>query len=258
LPWHLLDEGPGGALLTLEAGRAQDPRTGWSARGLRVGGGLPRGSGWLFLAFPLWSVDTGGLRAVSRWPELVSPGEEAWPGESAGAGAGNPELGLLAPTRLPLLGPAGCALAASLPFGRDALYPFASSGLTLRAQLRRRFGAPRGSGFALAAGGAVALNSANGRLAAAAQAGGPGGVAELTVARPGGRALTLSLSHERGGGAQITLLGLVATLPAGRGRSVALAATRSLGPAHDRPYETRLALAWRGRGRPADSESVAK
>lgn len=149
---HELDPVPWSALAdsTSRAGVAMswDLKLGGEQRwrGQRLGLELrvPVGAaGMLFLRGHHVRLETGNGSALERWPSLraedLSDGDVAgWPGEDLVEDFGQPEVGLLIPLPVPLLGPGDGAVTVRLPFGKEELYPIESRALVLRFEWRRR------------------------------------------------------------------------------------------------------------------------
>lgn len=101
----------------------------------------PRGSGhWLWLQWSYASVDLGPGGAAARWPAAVDSAAAAdgWPGERIVSGWTRPGVGLLADTRLPLLGAGRLAVGGTLPFSPNRLYPLGERSVGLDLAWRRR------------------------------------------------------------------------------------------------------------------------
>ncbi|MBU0743129.1 hypothetical protein KKG45_13370 [bacterium] len=245
LPWDALTDDAG---FTFEAQRFDDPDSGWQVDALGMMSVVPHGAvNRVYLRWRHLNFNTGGHSVLARWPETVPPYGEGgqpdlgWPGETAIAGWGRPELGLLAPLRLPLLGASAFCGEVALPFARNALYPFAARSTSLRLALRR----PLRLGDHLTC--AVVCEQVMNMAAAGedlAEAAFPsltawGGSLEWSFARAG----VLRLSARDAGGGASRRLRLTLNLPLGDRRSLALGVMRGLGDAEDRLFATRFTVA---------------
>ncbi len=259
LPWLALGDSLRGPALVVEAARSEDGRTGWTARCFRTMGLLPRGSGGLlFFRLPIWAVDTADSSVIERWPALMLPEQTDWPGESRSAGAGSPEIGWLGPLRLPLLGRAQAGVAAALPLGRDALYPFASTSASLRLLLRRPFTFGKRCELGLLGGGVVALGATGDRLDGSAYPSGASAAIDMTWRGRDRRSLTLLALGEWGGGARMIAAGVGWRFPMGGGTDLALGLRHVLGEADDRPYAVMFTVGMTIADGPREAAGVAK
>lgn len=259
LPWDVLARPAERQALVLDAARFTDPDVGWRAQRLGMAAFWPRGPvGCLFLRLAWYSLDTGPATATTRWPDLVVPGTTHAPAGETAVGWGSPEVGWL--SRLPMggLGVWQYAVAAALPLGRDELYPYASSSMPFRFQVRRpvRLG-PRLAG-GLMAGLVVTLDSGRDRLQSRAYPGGASAALDLVWRQSERGALTLVLAAESGGGASALQPSLAWRVPAGGRRELTLGLRRDLSGAADRAYTTEAWLAWTIRAAAAPPPAVAK
>ncbi|PID78496.1 hypothetical protein CSB20_14885 [bacterium DOLZORAL124_64_63] len=129
--------------LTVRMDRFEDGKFGWSANRLLVTAQLPAGAqAAFFVRMPWLTLDNGGLSLFSRWPWLRNTDDAgepvAWPDAHRRSSFGQPEVGLTGPIQLPGLGPWGMGVALGLPVSSDFLYPYSSTGISLRGQLHRR------------------------------------------------------------------------------------------------------------------------
>jgi len=142
-PWAAVADtaGRGGADFVWDRGLGGEPR--WRTDRLELTIRFPVGARAVaYLRGSYVRLDTGDAPALSRWPGILS--EEptidvgTWPGESLLEDFGQPELGLLVPSRLPWLGDGDAALQVTAPFGKDETYPLSCRALVMRLEWRRR------------------------------------------------------------------------------------------------------------------------
>jgi len=141
LPWDALDTDPGFAF---GFQRFDDTTSNWQVDAFTLMSVVRQGTAnRLYLRWRHLDFNTGGLPLFTRWPDVAPSleGDEEpdpdWPGETGIAGWGRPELGLLAPVNLPLLGASVFCGEVALPFASNDLYPFAARSVTLRIGLQR-------------------------------------------------------------------------------------------------------------------------
>lgn len=260
LPWEILASPAGRQALVLDAARFTDPQVGWRAQRLGFAAFWPRGpAGCLFLRTSWYALDTGEAPVTTRWPHLVVPGGETAPGGDTAVGWGSPEVGWLSALRVDNHGVWQYAFAAALPLGRDELYPFASTSLPFRLQLRRtvRLGGRLEAGALT--GLVVVLDSGRDRLQPAAYPGGTSAALDLVWRQSARHALTIALAAESGGGALALQPSLAWRLPAGGRRELTLGLRRDLAAAAaDRSYTTQAWLSWTIRPAQIAPPAVAK
>ena len=200
----------------------------------------------IYLRWRHLSFHTDGLGVLTRWSEVAptddagDPVDAGWPGESSIAGWGRPEVGLLAPLHLPLVGESAFCGEVALPFARNDLYPFAARSSSLRLALRRTFRlAPRLDGV-LAHERVLNMGAAGEDLTDEAfpEQGAWSGALAWRFADAGALRLTA-----REAGDDDRRLRVVLDLPLGDRRVLSLGATRALGDDADRLFATRFTLA---------------
>lgn len=261
LPWADALATPPRSAVHFEADLFVDGDRDWQAQRLGVTGTIARGGGVLFLRLPWCALDTGGLPVRERWPRVVGTGAPAgWPGEARSAGWGSPEAGWLGPARLPLLGRVHGGLAAALPAGKNALYPFASTAMPVTAQLRRGVAVGRGWELAALGGGTFYLGRGLSWMGDSAHPGTALLGCAFARAPASRRSVQVTLEEERGGGRRSSRIGLLWRIPAGARQALSLLAQRELASGADRPFAARWAVvwsAWSG-SRPPAPDAVAK
>ena len=244
LPWDALASEPG---FTFDAQRFDDPDSGWQVDAFGLTTVVAQGAAnRIYLRWRHLSFHTDGLGVMARWSEVAPPseGDDAvdtdWPGESSIAGWGRPEIGLLAPMRLPLVGESVFCGEVALPFARNDLYPFAARSTSLRFALRRTFRLAPGLDGALAHERILNMGAAGEDLADEAFPEQGAWSGALACRFTDACALRLTV---RDAGDEDRRLRLVLDLPLGGRRILSLGATRALGDEEDRLFANRFTLA---------------
>lgn len=242
LPWDSLDHDPG---FRFEAQRFDDAASGWQADVLGLTSVVARGPrNRLYVRWRYLSLHTAGRPVFARWPGLapdVDGGADPdWPGESAISGWGRPELGLLAPLGLPLLGESVFCGEAALPFARNDLYPYAARSASLRLALRRKIALSPGLALSLGVEQVMNMGAAGEDLSDEAfpSRGAWGGT--LAWRLGGDRRLALDGRATDDGASR--RLGLTLTWPLGEDRRLDIGLLHSLADEEDRLYGTRLSV----------------
>jgi hypothetical protein len=247
LPWPDAADTLTARTLEVSWDRFDDGRNGWAADRVGLAGLLSAGGrARLFLRMHFLNLDTAERTALERWPQLAGEdADEGWPGESQVAGFGRPEVGLIGPLRLPLLGTGRYGLALGLPVGRDQLYPLSAASMPFRLAWRRDL-SPGGSWRAAITGELLQhMDSAREYLEADAFASGHVLSGELGLRGGSRRGLLLCWRETRVEGRTSSLAGLWAWLPWGERHALGLAVQRELGGTAGRPFETLVTLTWR-------------
>ncbi|MBC8424181.1 hypothetical protein H8E07_08670 [bacterium] len=245
LPWEAVTGDTG---FTFDVQRFDDPDSGWQVDAFGMTSVMHQGEvNRVYVRWRHLDFHTAGRSALARWPEAVPPvadGETpdlSWPGEHSVAGWGRPELGLLAPLSLPLIGDSLFGGEVALPFARNALYPFAARSTSLRLALRRVFRLGERLTGALVCERVLNMSAAGEDLADEA-------FADLTVWggslawRPA-RSADLRLSARDAGPGECRRLRLSLTVPWGEGRGFTLGLMRGLADAEDRLFATQVTVA---------------
>ena len=247
LPWQAPADSLSRLALVVGVDRSVDDRTEWQTNRLTLTAILPAGAdGIWFLRLPYLSFDTGGLGARERWPAIAGADTTAiGPQNDRLEGFGQIEAGAGGPLNLPGLGRWRYGLALGLPTGQNSLYPWSSTSLPLRMQLRR--GLLGGAGWRLSAGGGYVLHLDAGgdELDAAAFPNGWQAAAELAVGRGGEPRWRLSAAFDDRNGRRGLWAGLQAWLPWTPDGAVGLAAARELAGTDDRLAGWRFGVSWR-------------
>jgi hypothetical protein len=259
LPWPDVADTLAARALEVSWDRFDDGESGWSAdrvglTGLLAAGGRAR----LFLRMHSLGLDTADRPVLARWPQLAGEdADEGWPGESQVAGFGRPEVGLIGPLRLPLLGDGRYALALGLPVGRDQLYPLAAASMPFRLAWRRDLALGGAWRAALTGELLQHMDSAREYLEADAFASGHVLSGELGLRAGARRGFLLCWRETRVEGRTSSLAGLRAWLPWGERHALGLAVQRELGGTAGRPFGTLVTVTWRLVSAPSEEAAPA-
>lgn len=257
LPWDALDTDPG---FRCEVQRFDDPDSGWQVDAFALTTVMARGPrNRVYLRWRHLSMHTDGLSVFERWPDAapdVDGGADPdWPGESAISCWGRPEVGLLAPVALPVVGESVFCGEAALPFARNDLYPFAARSIALRLALRRAVVLGDGLALSLQAEQVLNMGAAGEDLADDAFPARTALGAALAWTASGRR---LVLDGRATGDGSARRLGLTLTWPLGEDRHLHVGLLRSVADESDRLFATRLSvgvtIGLAGEERPGDAE----
>jgi hypothetical protein len=245
LPWDTLNTEPGFAF---GFQRFDDTTSNWQVDAFTLMSVMRQGDvNRFYLRWRHLDFNTGGVPLFTRWPDVAPSleGDEEpdpdWPGETGIAGWGRPELGLLAPVDLPLLGASVFCGEVALPFASNDLYPFAARSVTVRFGLQRSIALH--DDFTLALRGEQVLN------------GGAAGEDFSDEAFPAQTAWGAGLGWRFSRDSQLRLEGrttsdaasrrlrLTLQLPLGDDRRLAVGVMHSLADEADRLFETRISAA---------------
>ncbi len=127
--------------MVVDFNRFEDGKFGWSVNRLLVSVVLPAGDkGVYYIRMPFASFDTGDVPLFSRWPWVRNPeGEIGWPNGRLITSFGQPEIGSTGLAPMPVLDRLYYSVGLGLPTGAERLYPFSSTGMPLRLELRKVF-----------------------------------------------------------------------------------------------------------------------
>ena len=256
IPWFTPADSTSRLALVVAIDRFVDRETEWSTTRVVLTAMLPAGSqaAW-FLRMPYVAFDTDGYGVAERWPLTVVPEQPAdWPGGERLNGFGQLEVGATGPFGLPFLGPWHYGLGIGLPTGTNRAYPWSSTSLPLRLQVRRDV--PLGGAWHLWCGGGYLLhmNAAGDQLDASAFPNGWQLQAELATYRGRGSAWHLVWAWEDRNTRLSQILGLRLSWPWTDDGSFGVEVARELRDIAHRPAQWFLTLSWRfdsPRARPA-------
>jgi hypothetical protein len=141
IPWYAPADSTSRLALVADLDRFHDPKFSWNLNRILLTAILPAGDdGVFFLRISHLTFDTAEVPVRSRWPWVI--GEDAgpqWPGEQRVASFGRIEVGATAPIKLPLVSRVDYGLALGLPTGSDRVYPWSSTSLPFRLELRKNY-----------------------------------------------------------------------------------------------------------------------
>ncbi len=224
-----------------------DEKSDWTANRVGLAGYIPVSDrGIFFIRGYVLSFHRKDLPVLVRWPHIAGEdAEEGWPGETRSIGFASPELGLLGPIRLPLLGGSRWGLTVGLPIGRDELYPFASASFPLRLALRKELALHTVWRLNLVAGGLFHLDSSRSFFDGSAFPDGYWLAAGLSW-QPGKRRWwNVLLKDDVREGRRTTLLTLQWWIPSGSLNAFGVGVTGELAGFADRPFHLQMTLTWR-------------
>jgi len=139
IPWFTPADSTSRLALVVEINRFHDPKFDWNLSRVLLTAVLPAGDdATFFLRLPHMTFDTGNITVAQRWPWVIGEeGKDGWPHEKRMSSFGQIEVGVTGPVKLPLTGGVDYALALGLPTGSDRVYPFSSTSLPLRLELKK-------------------------------------------------------------------------------------------------------------------------
>jgi hypothetical protein len=262
LPWPAVADTSSRRGLVVSWQQALDPHTDWRSDRLGLVLTVPVADrSVFFVRGGFLRLDTAGLTAAERWPDLLADDEGAdvpadWPGERTSVGFDRPEVGLLVPLALPGIGAGRLGLMAGIPMGRDRLYPFSAPCLPLVAEWRRTWSLGDAALLAARVGFEQTLASSRDVLDGDAFPSGLRYALTVGSAEASVRGLRVGWSaRELSGGHHERQARLVGWTPLAGGHRLELHVTRDLGGRADRAAAWTLGLAWRLRGLPRDDDT---
>jgi hypothetical protein len=253
IPWHVVGGESRRLGVELTWVQYREPRYRWHADRVGIGFYIPLGGrGCFFLREDYMRFDTAGRSVFDRWPmarsadlEEPDPGDSDWPYESIINGFGRPEIGLVLPLNVPLLGHGHLGMRGGLPIGTNRLYPLSAGCLPLSADWRA---SRRISGFLEAAariGYERTFASSGDELHESAFPQGWRYGFEIGTRVDRSRGVSISWSaRELEGGRHLRRLALGGWLPLGQGHKVRLLAVRDLGDPVHRLSTWTVGLTW--------------
>ncbi|MCP4573043.1 MAG: hypothetical protein GY838_11870 [bacterium] len=249
LPWFAPADSTVRRALIVDLDRFDDSATDWAVNRLHLTITLPAGqaAAW-FLRASYLRLDTGSGLAGERWPDALGAETAAgWPGERISNGFGPLEVGVTGPVRLPFLGDWRLAAGMGLPSGSNRLYPFSSTSLPVRFQLRH--GLDLGSARLWMQGGGVAhLDATGDDLADTSFPSGYTLGTEVAWYRGRGSRSTLGYDFEDRGGRRSQLVTAALWFPWRDDTSVGLRVRRELEGDEHRPAAWYFTVSWRFEG----------
>ena len=247
MPWITPADSSSRLALVAGVDRFVDDSTEWASNRVMLTALLPAGQqGVFFLRLPYLTFDTAGLSVAERWPATVGDDQPpGWPGSERLVGFGQIEVGATGPTGLAGLGAWQYAVGLGLPTGQNTLYPWSSTSLPLRLQMRRDF-RPGGRWHLWLGGGYLLHMDASGdKLSAAAFPNGWELSAEWTLVKGRGSSWHLSLDWEDRNTRRSLQAAAQVWLPWTADGSCGLRLARELENADNRPAQWWFTLSWR-------------
>lgn len=247
MPWSSPADSTSRLALEVAADHFFDARYDWSVDRLLLTVILPGGdAGRFFVRMPHLTFDTGNVPVLQRWPGIRGEDMAAdWPGSGRVNGFGQVEAGTMGDLSLPLLGEVAYGAALGLPVGSEDLYPFSSTSMPLRLELRKSSRVAGPLHLHLTAGTRASMGSGRAGLDEDAFTSGHHLGAELDWYRGRGSRLAWTLDSGNFDGRTSLLAGMQVWFPWTADGSVGLKAAKELEGDEDRPAQWYVTLAWR-------------
>lgn len=247
VPWFTPADSTSRLALIVEVNRFSDSKFDWGLNRILLTAVLPAGDdGIFFLRLPHMTFDTGDITVAHRWPWVVGEdGQDGWPHEKRISSFGQIEVGVTGPANLPLLGGMDYALALGLPSGSDKVYPFSSTSIPFRLELKKNIPLGRISYLGLVAGYLAHMDSGRAHLASSAFPSGYHLGASLDLYQGRGRRLGVTYDYQDRESRRSQLAGAQWWLPWGADGSLGFKVARELQGTLDRPAAWYFTLTWR-------------
>jgi len=247
IPWFTPADSTSRLALIVEINRFHDPKFDWSLNRILLTAVLPAGDdAAFFLRLPHMTFDTGDIPLVHRWPWVIGEeGQNGWPHEKRISSFGQIEVGVTGPASLPLLGRTDYALALGLPSGSDKVYPFSSTSLPMRVELKKSIPLGRTTYLGLVAGYLSNMDSGRDYLSSTAFPSGYHLSAALDLYQGRGRRLGMTYDFQDRESRLSQLAGVQWWLSWGSDGSLGFKVARELQGTLDRPAAWYFTLAWR-------------
>jgi hypothetical protein len=247
IPWFTPADSTSRLALVVEINRFHDPKFDWNLNRILLTAVLPAGDdATFFLRLPHLTFDTGDIPLADRWPWVIGEnGQNGWPHEKRISSFGQIEVGVTGPARLPLLGGVDYALALGLPTGSDKVYPFSSTSLPLRVELKKIIPLGRTTHLGLVAGYLSNMDSGRDNLTSTAFPSGYHLGAAVDLYQGRGSRLGLTYDFQDRESRRSQLAGVQWWLPWGADGSLGFKVGRELQGTLDRPAAWYFTLAWR-------------
>jgi hypothetical protein len=247
VPWFTPADSTSRLALIAEVNRFQDDKYDWTLNRILLTVILPAGDDAVFfLRLPHMTFDTGNVTVAKRWPWVIGEdGQGGWPHEKRIASFGQIEVGATGPIGLSMLGMVDFALALGLPTGTDRLYPFSSTSLPLRLELKKTVPLAPRTHLGLVAGYLANMDSGRDNLTEAAFPNGFHLGASVNFYRGRGGRYSLDYDYQNRDGRRSQLAGVQAWMPWGGDGSFGLKVAREMQGTLDRPAAWYFTLAWR-------------
>ncbi len=254
MPWHALADSMARRGAAFSWHQFHDGDTDWRTDRLGIELLVPFGERAVFVVQAgFLRFDSAELLVFDRWPHLREAAEdgtsevsEDWPGQSMVNGFDRPELGLLVPLKLPVVGQGGFGLLVGLPVGRDELYPMSSASIPIRLDWRRPWSMGSRLAAAVRVGYEHTLSSSREKLHEEAFPSGFRYGVELSTDRLSRRGVGIEwAARELSKGRHSRRLRLTGWIPLQEGHTLELSLGRELGGKADRYATWILGISWR-------------
>ncbi|MEN8005968.1 MAG: hypothetical protein ABFS42_03095 [Candidatus Krumholzibacteriota bacterium] len=247
IPWFTPADSTSRLALVVEINRFHDPKFDWNLNRILLTTVLPAGDdGAFFLRLPHLTFDMGNTTLAGRWPWVIGEeGQNGWPNEKRTSSFGQIEVGVTGPVGLPLAGNVDYALALGLPSGSDRVYPFSSTSLPLRLELKKIVPLGEKTHLGLVAGYLSNMDSGKDYLTSAAFPSGFHLGASWDMYRGRGSRLGATYDFQDRDSRRSQLAGVQWWLPWGDSGSLGFKVARELQGTLDRPAAWYFTVAWR-------------
>lgn len=247
IPWFTTADSTSRLALVVDLDRFTDSKFDWNLNRILLTGVLPAGDdATFFLRLPLLTFDTGDVTLAGRWPWVLGEdGQNGWPNEKRVSGFGQIEVGVTGPAKLPLVKWVNYALALGLPTGSDRVYPFSSTSLPLRLELKKNVAVGSGAFLGLVAGYLWHMDSGRNYLDPTAFPSGYHLGASLDLFKGRGRRFSATYDFQSRKSRRSQLAGVQLWLPWTANGSVGFKVAAELQGTLDRPAAWYFTLAWR-------------
>ena len=247
IPWYTPADSTSRLALVVDIDRFRDAKFDWDLNRVLLTAILPAGDdGVFFLRMAHMTFDTGGLSLRGRWPWVMGEGaEDGWPNEDRIASFGQIEAGINGPVKLPLVTWVNYGLALGLPSGSDRVYPFSSTSMPLRIELRKNLPLGRSTYLGLVAGYLSHMDSGKDFLDPSAFPSGYHLGASLDVFRGRGSRFLLSYDYHDRDSRRSQMAGAQLWLPWAENGSLGFKVAAEMQGTLDRPAAWYFTLAFR-------------
>jgi len=247
LPWFAAPDSTSRLAFVAEVGHFEDRKWGWEANRIMVTAILPAGDfARFYLRGSHVSFNAGDTPLLTRWPWIRGEeAEEDWPGGNKQSSFGSPEIGVTGPLEFSFLDHWQYGVGLGLPVGSDRIYPFGSTSLPLRIDLRKVFFADGPTNVTLTGGKLMHMSSGKKLLSEEAFPSGYRLGAAVHRYWGPGRSLILSWDYQYRQGAESHLPAVQGWLPWTDNGAVGARLACELAGTLDRPAQWYVSLMWR-------------
>ncbi len=247
IPWRAVADSTSRLALEVHADHDFDPRFDWTLDRILMTVILPGGDdGIFFLRMSHMTFDSGRVTVLDRWPEIQGPDmNPAWPFSGRVKGFGQMEVGSCGGLVSPGLGKMSYGAALGLPVGTDKLYPFSSTSMLLRVELRKELALSSALYTHWALGYLANVGSGRSGLANEAFDGGHHLGGEVAWYRGRGSRLVATLDADDRGGRSALRAGAQCWFPWSADGSIGIQLAKELSGPENRAGSWFVTLAWR-------------